>query len=79
MPLSEKRLKSMILQAMEEKSSSKSEKKESSKNLVEATRSLMEIADDFVSEVNRELEGAGNVMKPGMKKALMNYVNKRLG
>lgn len=76
MPLSEKRLKAFIENELEKKKMKENER--GHETPVEAAKALMEKTDHFLEEARSELNTAGKVMRPGLKKAFENYVNKKL-
>lgn len=76
MPISEKKLKSVLEQGLQKyiDHNYPSPKGEDPK---ETAENIKNIVDSMVEYIDNELDKAGKYMRPGLKKATKNYIDKK--
>ncbi len=76
MKYSEKRIKNIIEQGLEDYMGEDYEEYEYG-DPAEAARAIKEKIDELVGELKKDLDTAGEFLRPGLKKATMNYIKKK--
>lgn len=76
MSISEKKLRSVLEQGLERHRQEKYKEYEYG-DPSETAKNVKKLADQFVQDVSEELDNAGGFLRPGMKKATLNYIRKK--
>lgn len=76
MPVSDKKLRSVLEQGIQDYIDKRGPKK--NKNAPQAAKKMKSKIDQLVDELSRDFSEVGEYIKPGLKKALKNYFNKKV-
>jgi len=76
MKYSEKRIKNIIEQGLDHYTSEDYEEYEYG-DPAEAARAIKEKIDRLIGELKKDLDTAGGFLRPGLKKATLNYIKKK--